>query len=171
MLDKRTPQSRRFSMVHSADVVISIEGGGGTNSAIDVALAIERPVLPLPFGEPGASRDAWEAQRDDILNWFRIDALEAEEFENTKLATLDQSQVHDLAKRVCAVLMRGFTQGIFVIMPFRTETDRIYTDAIVPALGTYGFQPWRTDRTVVTGDMVDLRRRLEVAVATLSGKT
>src|SRR5262249_11260311 len=50
VLQKRNAQSRRFSLVHSADVVTSIEGAHGTRSVLDVALAIDRPILPLPFG-------------------------------------------------------------------------------------------------------------------------
>jgi hypothetical protein len=39
VLEKRSVQAQRFNMVHSADIVISIEGGRGTGSIPDVALA------------------------------------------------------------------------------------------------------------------------------------
>lgn len=153
MLKNRNAQSRRFSMVHYADVVVSVEGDHGTRSVLDVALAIERPVLPLPFGD-GASQNAWVAQREDILTWFRIDSTEAEYFEQTRLAELDELQVQELAIRVHACIMRGFTQGCFVIMRFDPESDPVFDKSIKPALITHGFQPWRTDRSVSTGDVV-----------------
>jgi hypothetical protein len=153
VLQRRNPQSRRFSMVHSADVVLSVEGMHGTRSVLDVALAIDRPVLPLPFGG-GASGDVWRAQREDIVNWFRIDAKEAEDFEQTRLAELGEWQVRELAGRVHACLMRGFTQGCFVIMSFGSVSDPVFDEAIRPALGAQGFQPWRTDRSVPTGDII-----------------
>ena len=153
VLEGRNPQSRRFSMVHSADVVISVEGEKGTRSVLDVALAIERPVLPLPFGG-GASNDVWQAQRAEIISWFRISAAEAQGFEQTQLAELSESQVQELARRVHACLMRGFTQGCFVIMRFHEQSDPVFDKVIQPALAAHGFQAWRTDRSVPTGDVV-----------------
>jgi nucleoside 2-deoxyribosyltransferase len=153
MLEKRNAQSRRFSMVHSSDVVVSVEGEHGTRSVLDVALAIERPVLPLPFGG-GASKEVWQAQREDIINWFQISGTEVESFEQTKLAELNEPQVRELAKRVHAYLMRGFTQGCFVIMRFHERSDPVFDEAIRPALAAHGFQAWRTDRSVPTGDVI-----------------
>jgi len=153
ILQNRNAQSRRFSMVHAADVVISVEGEKGTRSVLDMALAIERPVLPLPCGG-GASKEVWDAQRDDILKWFQIGTGEAEVFERSTLAELNETQVRELAGRVHACLMRGFTQGCFVIMRFHEDSDPVFDEAIRPALETHGFQSWRTDRAVPTGDVV-----------------
>ena len=49
VLEKRSAQPRRFSMVNSADVVITVEGEHGVRSILDVALAIERPFYPCPL--------------------------------------------------------------------------------------------------------------------------
>ena len=77
-------------MVHSADVVIAIEAEAGTRSVLDVALAIGRPILPLPFegdlrrsamSHDLASKAAWNAEREDIVKWFRITPSEVEHFE------------------------------------------------------------------------------------------
>lgn len=153
VLKKRNPQSRRFSMVYSADVVVSVEGDQGTRSVLDVALAIERPVLPLPFGG-GASKDVWEEQRAEILGWFQLSPDEASAFEQTNLGALNETELRQLARRVHNCLMRGFTQGCFVIMRFHKDSDPVYDEAIQPALVACGFQAWRTDRSVPTGDVV-----------------
>jgi hypothetical protein len=50
--------------------------------------------------------------------------------------------------------MRGFTQGCFVIMRFHKDSDPVFDEAIQPALSALGFQAWRTDRSVPTGDVV-----------------
>jgi len=157
ILKKRNAQSRRFTMVYSADVVISIEGEKGTRSVLDVALAIDRPILPLPFGE-GVSREVWQSQRDDIIKWFRIESHEVAEFERLDLVKLNESDIHALAGRVCACLMRGFTQGCFVIMRFHESTEPVFEEAIQPALASNGLQAWRTDRSVAAGDVVEAIR-------------
>ncbi len=157
ILNKRNPQSRRFSMVHMSDVVVSIEGEHGTRSVLDVALAIERPILPLPFGN-GASRDFWNTYREDIISWFNIKPDEVERFEQTNLAELDQSEITNLAKIVSAFIKRGLTQGCFVIMPFHEDNDPIYNEVIQPALSAHGYQSWRTDHSVPYGDIIEAIR-------------
>lgn len=152
-LQRRNAQSRRFSMVHSSDVVISVEGERGTRTVLDVALAIERPVLPVPFGK-GISREVWIENCEDIQKWFRIEKKEKEEFEKTRIETLEPAQISELAKKIHTCLMRGFTKGCFVIMRFSKKSDPVFDEAIMPALEAQGFQPWRTDRTVTTGDVV-----------------
>lgn len=157
VLERRTPQARRFSMVHSADVVISVEGNRGTRSVLDVALAIERPILPLPFGG-GSSREAWDKHRKDIVSWFRLEPAEVEYLERIRLEHLEATELRDLANRAHAFLMRGLTQGCFVIMPFSKENDPVFDKAICPALAAHGYQPWRTDRSMSVGDVVEAIR-------------
>ncbi len=144
-------------MVQSADVVITIEGEHGTRSVLDVALAIERPILPLPFGG-GASADVWRDVRQEISEWFRMPVQELDEFEGTKLRAMDTREIAALAVRVHGCLMRGFTKSCFVIMPFKGQHDVVYDQAIRPALEAYGLQPVRTDRSVVAGNIVDAIR-------------
>lgn len=153
VLSHRTPQARRFSMVHSADVVISVEGEHGTRSVLDVALAIERPILPLPFGG-GSSAEAWRDVRSEICSWFEITDTEATDFEQLRLADLCDTEIRALAKRVCSCLLRGFTRSCFIIMPFQEASDPVYDNAIVPALAAHGLHPVRTDRVVPTGNVV-----------------
>ena len=156
-LENRNAQSRRFSMVYSADVVISVEGEHGTRSVLDVALAINRPILPLPFGGR-VSKDVWKSQREDIIKWFRIESHEADEFEQLDLPQLNAAEIRELARRVHAIVMRGFTQGCFVIMRFHHSMEPVFKDAIAPALATYRLEAWRTDRSVAAGDVVEAIR-------------
>jgi predicted Rossmann-fold nucleotide-binding protein len=157
ILDRRSEQARRFSMVHSADVVISVEGEKGTQSVLDMALAIERPILPLPCGgqlRKNTSKKVWKGHRADIINWFQMKPDEVEYFERIPLEQMNEAQVQELAVRVRDCLLRGFTQGCFVIMRFHEESDPVFDEAIVPALATYGYKPWRTDRSLLYGDVI-----------------
>jgi predicted Rossmann-fold nucleotide-binding protein len=153
ILKNRNAQSRRFSMVQSADVVVSIEGEVGTRSILDVALAIERPILPLPFSN-GTSKKVWEENREEILNWFQIKPDEATELEGICLEKLNKTEIDNLAKQIKEYLLRGFTQGCFVIMRFHKDSDPVFDKVISPALKACGFQPWRTDRSVFSGDLI-----------------
>lgn len=157
VLGRRTAQARRFSMVQLADVVVAIEGEHGTRSVLDVALAIERPVLPLPFGG-GASAEVWRDVPDEVARWFRISNDEAAEFERIRLEDLGDTEIVALAARVHAWLMRGFTKTCFVIMPFQDEHATVYDQAIRPALEGHGLRPVRTDRSVVAGNVVEAIR-------------
>lgn len=153
VLTNRSAQSRRFRMVHSADVVISLEGDKGTRSVLDVALAIERPILPLPFGK-GVSARVWEEERTEICERFQISPEDANEFDRITIETLGELEITELAQRIRACLMRGFTRQCFVIMPFEKDHDSVYDNAIRPALSTHGLQPVRTDRHVPAGNVV-----------------
>ena len=108
-LEHRNAQSRRFSMVYSADVVISIEGEKGTHSVLDVALAIDRPILPLPFAG-GASADAWRDHPQEVKTWFQLSDDEVARFTATRLAELDKPAISALADEVHSCLMRGFAR-------------------------------------------------------------
>lgn len=87
VLNNRNAQSRRFRMVFAADVVTSIEGSRGTRSVLDVALAIERPVLPVPCGG-GASGDVWSQERDEICDAFRLTTMRFIPWKTQSLGTL-----------------------------------------------------------------------------------
>ena len=153
MLTNRTAQSRRFRMVQSADVVISIEGETGTRSVLDVALAIERPILPLPFGS-GVSAKVWCKERTEILNSFEMSERDALDWEQVRLAELNEDEITTFAGRVCTQLLFGFTRMCFVIMPFGSDLDPVYERAICPALKAHRLQPVRTDKHVPAGNVI-----------------
>ena len=156
-LKGRTAQSRRFNMVHTADVVIAIEGADGTRSVLDVASAIERPVLPLPFAG-GTSAKVWKEQRSEICRTFELTATEAKDLEKVKLVNLDAAGVRLLGRKIVDILLRGFSGRCFVIMPFQKDFDSVYRDAIVPALKAHGVQPLKTNEHIVSGNVIQAIR-------------
>jgi hypothetical protein len=50
-LKNRNVQSRRCTMVNSCDIFMTIEGGSGTKYGLDLAVAIKKPIFPVPFCE------------------------------------------------------------------------------------------------------------------------
>ncbi len=157
VLENRTAQSRRFRMVHASDVVISVEGGVGTRSVLDVALAMDRPILPFPYGG-GKSKDVWQEERVGICHTFQLSPAEALQIEQMELASLNPEQIREWARRSCSFLMRGFTERCFVIMPFHDDFHPVYELAIEKALAAYGLQPLRTDKHILNGNIVEAIR-------------
>jgi hypothetical protein len=157
ILTNRNAQSRRFRMVFDADVVISIEGSAGTRSILDVALAIDRPVFPVPCGGK-ASLDAWNADKTEICKTFRLSPEEIQTLGNTKLGSLEPEAIRALAHTVCECVLRGFTPQCFVIMPFHEEFNPVYEQAIEPALTRFGLKPVRTDKDIAAGNLVEAIR-------------
>jgi hypothetical protein len=178
-LDKLSQQSGCFKMVNECDVVITIEGEIGTRSVVDMALAVKRPILPLPFVDGDSPTDnnsshrAWVEQRREILKWFRIEDETAEHLENTNLSDLTESELGHLAITIRDCLNRGFVQPCFVIMPFGKEYDPVYDDAIRLALERARFYPWRTDRQSPVGEVNPMIRTgielCEFAIADTTG--
>ncbi len=142
-----TPQARRFRMVHAADLIVAIEGGRGTRSILDMAIGIERPVLPVPVAG-GACLDVWNDLREQIRDWFDITSEETERLERQDVSS------EGLAELIWSVLERGLRHKCFVVMPFHDSHAPVYDQAIAPALRAHGLEAWRTDRTVVHGNIV-----------------
>jgi predicted Rossmann-fold nucleotide-binding protein len=165
-------QARRFRMVFDADVVASIEGSPGTHSILDVALAIERPVFPVPCGGE-ASEAVWKTERAEICKTFSLSPDEIQTLEKTKLGSLGPDEIRVLARAVRTCLMRGFTRQCFVIMPFDKSFDWVFDRAITPALRRFGLKPVRTDRNIATGNLVEAIRfgiqHCYIAIADTSG--
>lgn len=157
VLKNRSTQSRRFRMVHACDVVVSIEGDKGTRSVLDVALAIERPLLPLPFGD-GTSALVWQEERAGICDAFQLTRSETESIERIRIANLTSKEIRSCASMVRGYLMRGFTGRCFVIMPFDNDFDPVYEEGIEPALSSCGFQPFRTDKHLAAGNVIEAIR-------------
>lgn len=171
-LDHRNSQSRRFSMVSDSEIVIAIAGDRGTRSVLDMALAIERPILPLPFAG-GTSADFWQDHQSEICEWFNIPPATAKEFSRIRLGKLSRMEIRQLAAKVHRYLMCGFTRSCFVIMRFRKKLDAVYEKAICPALEVHGLRPVRTDKHVLTGSIVaairDGLRHCFFAIADITG--
>lgn len=152
-LKGRSLQSRRFKLVGSVDTLVAIEGARGTREIIDLALALEKPVLPLPF-TGGVSLLRWNENRKLIHEWFEIDRTTAESWEKISLKELPRNEVVALAKKVKHHLLHQLRRKCFVMMPFAAGFLPVYQQAIKPAVEEQGFLPIRTDQLDLVGDVV-----------------
>lgn len=152
-LKGRSLQSRRFKIVGSVDTLVAIEGARGTREIIDLALALEKPVLPLPF-TGGVALLRWNENRKLIHEWFEIDRATAETWESLTLTGMSRNQILSLAKSVKRHLLHQLRRKCFVMMPFASEFFPIYQNAIKPAVEEVGFLPVRTDQLDLVGDVV-----------------
>jgi hypothetical protein len=170
MMRNRSRQARRFALVHAADALLAIEGQSGVTQMVDLALALEKPCLPLPF-TGGASRQRWQENRELIVSWFGLRADEAERLEEPGELTADR--VEDLAGLVKQALLRRLRPKCFVMMPFARDFDRLYTEGLRPAIEAAGFNAVRADHLNLVGDAIEVLRTAihacDCAVAVLTG--
>ena len=151
-LHGKSRQARRFAFVSSIDVLVAIEGNTGTDQNIELALALNIPILPVPnFG--GKAMDHWNDKENHhrICKQFKIK-------EDSGLNT--QKPVEEVltsfAEEVSNYLVARLKPSCMIIMPFHKSYDKLYKDAIVPALEKNDFLPIRTDQLNNTGDIMEM---------------
>lgn len=153
----RTPQARRFMLVNTADVVLTIEGGNGTREVIDLAMVIGKSVLPLPFTK-GVSADRWHENKEEIRTWFGFSTDLMDELERVDLQNADDAGLADLAELVVRHVVKGLRRHCFVIMPFSASGNELYDSVIEEAIVELGIAPVRADRLNLTGNALDTLR-------------
>ena len=121
--------------MRSVDTLIAVGGSGRT--AQELALAIEHDiqVMPMPtFG--GAARDVWNSYRSEIVQALRIDEHRAKRWEQPTPTTSDL--LHMLAMDMVDALIASLPKRCFVIMPFKTDFDKLFDEVILPAITRAG---------------------------------
>jgi hypothetical protein len=156
-LSDRSPRARRFNMVNTADAMITIQGESGVKEMIDLALAVRKPVLTLPF-TGGASKERWEENRCEIIQCFEMSDKDVLDLESIHLADLDDVEIMDLAERVVKLLIRNLGTKCFVIMPFKSTYNKLYDEIIKPVLNSKKLNPIRTDRLNLSGNIIETIR-------------
>ena len=148
-----SPQARRFRLLASADVAVAIAGGEGTRQHIDLALAIQRPLLPVPFFN-GESAACWNGPDQPSVKQSMALSDEDVAFLNSRETRKDAPSVQAAAERVCEILWRRLTKICMVIMPFAKEFDPLY-EVLEPAIQRAGLKPLRTDKVDRPIDIMD----------------
>lgn len=157
VLRKRSLQARRFTVVNAADALVAVQGSKGTREMIDLAFALEKPCLPLPF-TGGISQERWAENRDVILESFDIDIETATRMQSVDLGALSDEPLAELARAIMRLLLRRLKRKCFVMMPFSDDYLPLYENAIKPAILKHGFQPVRADHLNLVGNAVEILR-------------
>lgn len=171
-LQNRSWQARRFTLVHSTDVLVAVQGGSGTQLQIDLALALERRCLPLPF-TGGVARTRWKENRPLICQQLGLEDDAAQAFESVDLAEADETRLDEIAGGLVRLLVSSLKRKCFVMMPFARDFDELYAKVIEPAISSEGFEPVRADRINLVGNaLVVLKDAIEAcdcALAVITG--
>ena len=138
-------QARRFAFVRSSDALVTVEGRRGTKEIIDLALALEKPILPLPIAG-GSSRRRWLENRELIQRHFPFTPEDIERFEHIELACSSEDELNNLAGTVKNYLLQAVRRRCFVAMPFGGDNDIWFDQVLEPAINIAGYIPVRTDR-------------------------
>jgi nucleoside 2-deoxyribosyltransferase len=157
VLENKSLQARRFMLVNKADVLIAVEGAKGTREMIDLAFAIEKPCLPIPF-TGGFARDKWFQNKQIICEWFDITPQQAEDLESIKLTNCNENELRKEAQKIKYMILEKLKRKCFIIMPFRKEYDNFFNH-IKDILHKEGFEPIRTDKMALVGNIVDMIRQ------------
>lgn len=169
----RTSQSQRLNLMAKSDVVCLLGGASGTREFYDLATAIEKPVLPLPF-IGGAAKDLWNGHHKIISADFSLSEPTMRRWSAIHLARLGEPELPEIAKEVAETLIAGVKRRCFVIMPFHQSFDEVYEHLILPSVQSAHCEPIRTDRKPMMGDITSyLRKALkgcDCAVADVTGK-
>lgn len=144
-------QARRFNIVQHSDAVITIKGEGHTRSVIELALAINKPVLPIPF-TGGDSKEMWTMYKEDITRMLRL---------SPELNAEIQTPLNDLDTGLMAKKLAGFIKDIgekkcLVLMPFGKEHDNFYDNFLQDAIDDAGYSCHRIDRSDPAGNIPSL---------------
>lgn len=107
--DTRQPKhhdrrSRRTLLVQQSDLVVPLEGNGGSAKLMELARQLRKPVLPF-VSTGGDSALFWEMYRSEIVDQCRIRRVELRRIESH---TKDFSSVADvMLKVICRALSEG----------------------------------------------------------------
>jgi hypothetical protein len=167
----QTAQARRFALVQGADALVTFAGKVNTAMVLDMALAIDRPSLPLPF-TGGDSRTYWKDNRSQIMKWFGIKEPFARTLEKVNLDTMSDEERRRLARRIRDALLIGIRRECLVLMPYDSEPERAYLDSVKPIIEDGGFYPVRVDQNVDAGLIYDsFIRSLESSACVIADVT
>lgn len=149
-------QMRRFILQQKCDAVIALCGGTYTQSIIELALALEKPVLPLAF-TGGKSKEKWDEYKDEIIKNFEkvISETELKWLMDTGMGANNESKITATAD----CIIKAIAKKCLVLMPFDKGYLSFYENCIEKAIDENNFKPVRIDKYKSTGNIPDIFRR------------
>lgn len=159
----RHSRNRQGQIVARSDILCLGGGRQGTSEFGELALWIDRPVLPLPFLE-GASRQFWLGNRKYLQSTFGISDVTWRNWTDVQLQELGDQGLESLADEVVAALLSSALGKCLVCMPFASGFSPVYERILKPAIASAHLQPVRMDQAPAIGDITEcLRAELQNA--------
>jgi hypothetical protein len=165
----KTKEARRFRMVSSLDGFIGVGGRDGALQQLTLALAIEKPILPVPcFG--GTSAQVYKDHSDELRRRLQIDKFMEERW---KKRPTNEDEAAKLSYEMAEKFLSSLPYRCFVIMPFDKSYDGIYDDIIDKAVNSFEDKVLRLDRMGIPGDVLsqinDFIKHSDYVIAVLDG--
>ncbi|RNC68065.1 MAG: hypothetical protein ED859_11590 [Desulfuromonadales bacterium] len=136
-----TDQARRFNLVKAADGLVTIKGEGNTRTVLELALALDKPALPIPF-TGGDSRTLWENNRAAFLHSLNLrpELIGRLEGDPPSLPELE-----GIAREVAQAIYNAAKKRCLVLMPFGPGHDDFYQNVLRHAIEAANYIPHRID--------------------------
>ena len=150
---KGSPLARRFKLVSDVDAIVTISGEGNTGTVIELAVALNRLVLPIGFSGRD-SKAAWTSDRETFAERFELTPSLVRRLGRQPGSRHSKA----LAKDVAAAVLAKAHRRCLVLMDFGGRHDAFYNRVLEPAIAAAGFRPHRLDRDEGGGTISDLFR-------------
>jgi len=149
-----TDQACRFELVKAVDALVTIAGEGNTRTVLELALALNKPALPVPF-TGGDSREVWRRNGRDFIEALNLEPRLVSELESRdgSPARLDR-----LAEQIAKAVHAGARRSCLVLMPFGPVHDGFYVDVLRHAVTAANYVPHRIDKDDYAGNIPALFR-------------
>jgi hypothetical protein len=144
-----TAQAMRFKLVSAADALITIVGEGNTRSVLELALAVEKPALPVAF-TGGDSRRMWNRNRDEFTRSLRLAPQLIRRLEDRPQSV---RQLNQLATDVATTIYDAAQKRCLVLMPFGRGHDGFYSNVIRETILAANYLPHRIDKDDYAGNI------------------
>jgi hypothetical protein len=144
-----TAQSRRFNMVQNVDGIVTISGSGNTRTVLELALAVHKPALPIPY-TGNDSEDMWKLYSEDFIRFLKLPP------ELVARITQPPTDPDNLAAAIAAFMYGAIRKKCLVLMPFAEKHDLFYEQHLRPAIIEAGLFPHRIDKDDQAGHIPEL---------------
>ncbi|WP_221391706.1 hypothetical protein [Dyadobacter sp. NIV53] len=161
-----TSQIRRNKLVQNVDAIITIQGEDHTRNVIELALALNKPVLPLAF-TGGQSEEMWKMYEQDIIKMLDLPESFIDQIIEMPAGSLKTGEViADFVKKVSK-------KTCLILMPFAAEDTRFYDNYLKEAIIECKYAPHRIDQDDQAGNIPNLFKtaldRVKAIIVDISG--
>ena len=161
-----TSQIRRNKLVQNVDAIITIQGEDHTRNVVELALALNKPVLPLAF-TGDQSEKMWEIYGTEIIK-----ILDLPENLSNQVYKMS-SDIQKTAKDVADFMKKVSKKTCLILMPFATEDTTFYNDYLKKAIINCKYAPHRIDQDDHAGNIPNLFKtaldRVRAVIVDISG--
>lgn len=150
---KGTPGMRRFQLVEKVNALVTVEGEGQTATVLELAMALNRPALPIGFTGTN-SKEFWDWDKDVFVESLGLDPSLVERLDREPNS--DQ-EMESLAEDVVKAVLKKAGRRCLVLMDFTDKGHASFFKRIVePAVEQAGFLVRKLDVQETAGDILDL---------------